>query len=498
MGKKERIEDFLAAFAALLLALIQGLASPLHPWIRGELNVDSGVFQTVALMMEHGYMPYRDSFDHKGPYLYILNWIGRRLGGYCGVWYVEVVTIAVTIFFMYKTAKLVSSYVSSTVVTLVGLALFNNYIEGGNFSEEYAIPLIAIGIYIFADYSINKVISKGRLVASGACLGLVLMLRPNMISVWMVYCFAIFVSLIVTKKWQELGKFVLWFLIGMATVGLPAFIWLLVNNDVRACVDAYLFFNMKYTVATTAEKWGSFKVFFCSVPCVVASVCMLVKCIRKENRLFNIEYLVFIGLSLVFVSMSGREYSHYGLVLVPVVAYPIGCVLGEIERIISDKKKDSYVICARVTAVAAWLALLTTTFISSWKDMVLSIPAVYADRYENHLSDEVRNVYEVVYYMSDPSRPISVFGNWDTIYVLTGRTHATRYSFQVPIGEVDPSIMEDYFAQLQDELPQTIVVYCQYWRDEMDQFLANNGYYMVFAENSDDPSHGPSVWMLDY
>ena len=29
-------------------------------------------------MMEKGYMPYRDSFDHKGPLLYFLNFIGNK------------------------------------------------------------------------------------------------------------------------------------------------------------------------------------------------------------------------------------------------------------------------------------------------------------------------------------------------------------------------------------------------------------------------------------
>ncbi len=195
--KKRLVENGITVFLSVLLAFIQGFASPLHPWIRGELNVDSGVFQTVALMMEQGYMPYRDTFDHKGPYLYLLNWIGRKFGGYCGVWYIEIIRLAVAIFFMYKTARLVSSKVSSFVATLVALAVLNRCFEGGNFSEEYAIPLIAIGTYIFADYCINIKISKVRLIVSGACLGLVLMLRPNMIAVWVVFCIGIGLLLII-------------------------------------------------------------------------------------------------------------------------------------------------------------------------------------------------------------------------------------------------------------------------------------------------------------
>lgn len=66
----------------------------------------------------------------------------------------------------------------------------------------------------------------------------------------------------------------------------------------------------------------------------------------------------------------------------------------------------------------------------------------------------------------------------------------------MPIGEVDPGIMDEYFMQLQEELPGVIVVYCQYRRDEMNQFLADNHYQMIYAQNPEDPSFGPSIWEL--
>ena len=45
--------------------------SPLSIWRGGETGTDSSVFRTVALMMRRGGMPYRDTFDHKGPLLFI-------------------------------------------------------------------------------------------------------------------------------------------------------------------------------------------------------------------------------------------------------------------------------------------------------------------------------------------------------------------------------------------------------------------------------------------
>lgn len=492
MNKTTNRENIIAAIVSVILALVQGFASPLHPWIHGELNVDSGVFQTVALMMEHGYMPYRDSFDHKGPFLYILNWLGRRIGGYCGVWYIELIAIAVTIFFMYKTARLVSSVLSSSVATLMGLALVNNYFEGGNFSEEYAMPLIAIGTFIFADYYLNSTISKVRLLVSGACLGLVLMLRPNMIAIWIVFCLAIAVSLMAAGKWQDLGEFILWFLLGIGIAVFPMFFWLFLRNDLREFIDAYLLFNMKYTKATWADRWDLFLFFLGSSTCVITSVCAVVMCFIKKNRGFNITYAIYLAVAFALVSMSGSRYPHYGLVLIPAVSHPVACALGMLE---DNKNKVPKAVSIGLKWLA-WIGIVLFIFVPSWKTMVLDIPKVYQQRNDNHLSQQVNNIYEFIHYTSDETQTLSVFGNWDTIYVLTERPHATRYSFQFPIGDVDHEIIDDYFSQLQDELPDMIVVKCRMWHEEMGQFLAENNYQMIYAENSEDPFSGAALWRL--
>ena len=72
-----------------ILAFIFLTKSPLHIWIRSDSDTDSSIFLTVAMMMDRGYMPYRDTFDHKGPLLYLINYLGRHISAYRGIWFVE-------------------------------------------------------------------------------------------------------------------------------------------------------------------------------------------------------------------------------------------------------------------------------------------------------------------------------------------------------------------------------------------------------------------------
>ena len=92
---KKYSENTIALSVSIILALIFGINSPLHPWLGTEAGTDSSVFKTVVMMMERGYQPYRDSFDHKGPFLYILNWLGNRISPYNGIWWIEVAAIVI-------------------------------------------------------------------------------------------------------------------------------------------------------------------------------------------------------------------------------------------------------------------------------------------------------------------------------------------------------------------------------------------------------------------
>ena len=64
--KPMRIEVVFAFLFSLVIAFFFSIQSPLHLWVGADTNVDSSVFKTISMMMQKGYMPYRDTFDHKG------------------------------------------------------------------------------------------------------------------------------------------------------------------------------------------------------------------------------------------------------------------------------------------------------------------------------------------------------------------------------------------------------------------------------------------------
>lgn len=57
--------------------------------------------------MTKGYLPYRDFFDQKGPYLFFIQWLAQIIwSGRVGIFILEVLSVASSCFLCYKTASL--------------------------------------------------------------------------------------------------------------------------------------------------------------------------------------------------------------------------------------------------------------------------------------------------------------------------------------------------------------------------------------------------------
>ena len=78
---------------------------------------------------------------------------------------------------------------------------------------------------------------------------------------------------------------------------------------------------------------------------------------------------------------------------------------------------------------------------------------------------------------------ISVFGNSNYIYNLTNRKSASKYSYQVPIADINKEIANEYFNDLLVNKPKLIIIDIneKYINliNSMNTFLENNNYKYV-------------------
>ena len=480
--KNKRIaENAMTAAISLILAFFAGLDSPTHPWVMGKTYVDSSIFKTIALMMEKGYMPYKDSFDHHGPFLYILNYLGNKISYYGGIFYIEWICIAITFFSMYKIARLFCGKFPSFVSTMLSFTLLHGYYHGGNLTEEYAMPCIAVSLYVFLRYLKEKRIPFIWVFITGICFGMVLMLRPNMAVVWPTFCIYILGRLLYKKKYFELGRLAGSFLAGSIVFLLPIIIWLGIHKDIQWCIHDYITYNMLYTSTTATAKINVF-FWFLNENIYFLSLFGIIYSIKAGDRKYiDIPYLFFFILTIMAMTISGRLYDHYGMIIIPALVYPIARIFEHIEHIERGKVKKDLLLVVSFFSLFAFV-------LPGWKDTLKTLPEVYANRNIPNLENEetINIVVNLIKQNSSDDDAISVYGQQGIFYVLSQRKHATRYCFQWSDGYPIEVFIDDYFKQLTKEQPKLIIVSSAYLDEKMTHFLEENNYQLLWREDSED------------
>lgn len=471
---------FIVTFVILML-------SPLHIWVGKDATTDSSVFKTIAMMMNNGFMPYLQSFDHKGPLLYIINFLGLKLSPYRGVWIFEFISVFMTMHYMYKIGRLKCNKLISFFLSVVSISMLFIYFEGGNFTEEYAMPFIAGSLYIFLDYIFNGVINKKRLILCGLSFGAVLMLRPNMVGTWIVFCLYILFQCIKNKEYKELKMFILYFLIGTVVIITPFLIWLGANGALKAFYDAYIVFNKEYSTSSNMlgrlnDIWQTVIVFINNLIIVLSFI--ITAFLIKKNKKYII-YLIYMIVSMLLIAMSGRVYYHYMIIFIPVLVLPFADFLSECVTL--DKKNKNSV----MTIIC--VSFFIITLLPNWVGLLKDIPEIIYHRNDDNISSDVRTISNIINSKTTKKEKISVYGNYDVIYIISNREHATKYSYTFPLVKVSDKIKNEYFESLSKEKPRLIVVH--YNDNYIKNFLDEYNYSLIW-DNGDSSDFGLKIYEL--
>ena len=432
-----------------ILAVLTSLTATNNPFLNGNTGVDSSVFNYVAKVILKGGMPYRDTFDHKGPLIYLIDALGQLIHEYIGLWLIELVFICVTLILAYKIAKLIGcNNTKALFVVFVCMLSLTLYFHGGNLVEEYACLFIMLQLYIFILFFSGKEISTVQLIVSGISFGAVCLLRINMVSLWIVMCIGVLIKCIKSKKPQMIGRFILWFLTGVCIIAAPIILWLIAGNAFKPFIDDYFSFNFLYSsYSDNGNLINIIKAigFFVITPPVLLSLIFLAIVSLKDKKLLNWLCLLTLLLSILLQCMAGQSYLHYGMIFCPIVVYAFSMALTSDHilrlKIFKHKGKLLLGICAALVLCVIGLTVIGFPI----KAVADKITGIYQTEYYS----ESKSIADIVTANSDRNDKIAVFGNYDIIYLLSDRMAASAYSYQLPIISIDQSKKEAFVADIE-------------------------------------------------
>ena len=442
-----QLAPFIVCFAISFLIVIHLNLSPFNSAVPGT---DSSVFLYIGKAMHNGDIPYKELFDHKGILLYFIEYFGYLIGfgNQIGVWIIELINLLVTALVLFKIANLFS--ISNTVCLLstyivLHLSSITFFVgEGGNLTEEYALPWISISLYIVVKFFITKEYKRWQIILLGVCFAFVFFLRVNMVGLWGALIVSVLVFFVKRKRIADIFKCSLLFFIGCLLVIAPLMIYFILTDSLYYMIDYYFVFNLSYTGAYS--KKGIITFFF---DCITFAG--LVNFFIVYSMLINYKNKVlwvnFITLLFAFVSsgISGLTYAHYGIILIPFFLIPTVISISplmektkEISRVITKKRVVSLVVLLCVLCVAIYPAVRFY--------FTLSEPTTYNELYQ-YISSKTTEKDDVL-----------ILENNVSTYLNTNRHTNNKFFYQVLPIDVSNRLFEEFLSEL-DNKPSDYIFY---------------------------------------
>ena len=437
-------------FVTCVLILLQ---SPIAPFAGGIPDIDSSVFIYSGKSILSGKLIYRDIFDHKGPFLYVIQVAGLKLfkGNLSGIWILELFSLMATSLILYRTIRLLYSSSVSLFSTFFALVYIVDKLKGGNLSEEWALPYISIAIYLFVYYFLRgKKLSVIQLLILSLSFLLVFFLRPNMVAVWIGIGVILIYDLIKNNRIKDLLKYILIIFLSIILGFLPFVIYGYNKNILHdAFVSIFQFNSSSYMLQHTMPVIRGFFYEIMALKYLpFIAVIYVIYIILSYKEHFN--FIIHIGVSLsiiltAFACSIGNGYEHYYIIYLPLLVFPYAFI---INYLTINLKRNQY-----------WF--ISMLFIILFYPTFQTIKGRIRERYVLYKNEgiKLKNNLNQIFESEriDKNDKILVVGNSCFYYLCSERFSSSSYPYIYPIINSKGDIIIKYLSELKQYPPKLII-----------------------------------------
>lgn len=248
---------FYIAGAVFLIVTLCSKCSFLYPF---NDWVDSNCFFTVAKAMANGQVLYKDIYEQKGLYLYVLHIPAYRISHttFIGVYLYELVSAGLFAYAAYLLIKLYADKVRAVMLTpyMIVAAFASISFCHGDSAEEFIMPLMAFSLFFMLKYAKGGGLKLYKYALSGAFAGLAFWVKFTLCGFFIGWIILAFVFEIIRKDIRHAFAGAAVFLGAMAAVSVPALVYFGVCGALGDMYECYVYNNM---FLYTGEKSSVFQ-----------------------------------------------------------------------------------------------------------------------------------------------------------------------------------------------------------------------------------------------
>lgn len=335
--RREKICVFTWYFSMILMGILFLLFFSIStsPLTTNSYGSDSAFFQMVGQSMTKGCVMYRDIFDNKGPYLFLIQYLGQILCyGRAGIFFLQIINICAILYFLDRTCCIVCGNQFRFRIFSVLFFLFLGALtwDCGNLSEEYSLSVLFMCLYLLCKF-IYISESRGFLYAVifGASFGFLAFMRITNAAFLCVLVAVVLVELIWNRKYRLLLLCMLGFIAGFIMSVIPIFFYYAQHHLLSEMLYATFVFNYYY------GTHGSGSLRF-NMLIILLGVAIMSVWFNKCDRVCCF-FAVFSSAVTIGILMLGYGYIHYYQLMIPPVMANVWLVMRTQQELCFGKKK---------------------------------------------------------------------------------------------------------------------------------------------------------------
>ena len=459
------ISAMVIALAVISLLLVLLPSSPINMPLTYR---DSGMYLYAGWQILEGKIPYRDVWDLKPPMIFYINAAGLAIANNSrwGVWLIEAAFLffaLITGFSLMRNAFGSLPAIISSIVWLISLVFV---IDGGNLTEEYALPLVfgccwlvyngeKRGSYHWYSYLIGLLcgilfFTKQTTIGIGFSIILYMVLRSLLshqkrkllTDLLLILCGGLTVAAIIISYFAVYGA--------VHDFWRAAFVY-----DLVYCARENLFKSIISVILTGFQLLSITKITTFTLAGWGIGLFYLIFKRKALNK--NITTLIAIGvidfpIELLLVSTSGRAYPHYYMMLLPVSAILTGLLVHVFIKVVAylfgSPLSQKAILVISVFIFLSFAPTYIKAF-AGYRNYVRALSAVQADSAINYIK---KNTSDNDY--------ILIWGAEPVINFFTQRVAPTRFVYHYPLytpNYTTREMVEEYLRDIRRNKPALII-----------------------------------------
>lgn len=347
MNNKKTIVLGWSAVISVVILAICSRSSFLYPF--NDWN-DANSFFTMGKAMSIGQVLYKDLFEQKGPYLYLIYLIGYLIKhtSFWGVYVLEILSMTITLYYLYKIMVMYCKDVIAICIlplACCSIAVSRSFYWGGS-AEEFCLPFIVASLYDSMNYFKNgypNIPDSKMILRNGIFAGVLAMIKYTLLGFHFAWMAMIAFAILGRKNIKKMFEKCLIFLIGMFLAMIPWIVYFSVNNAWKDFYDCYIYTNIfvysdvsdKISIGTKIYNmvkilyWRIYTDYSFFVPIIVGYTVYI--CLPRVSKWYEkINLMMLIGFMFVGIYIGGADLPYYSL---PISIFTVvGCVV--VARII--------------------------------------------------------------------------------------------------------------------------------------------------------------------